>query len=90
MKLNPQCQLRNVAGENIILQRASTAGEEMKVIGFNDTAKMLWESLVQRDFELQDVAALLQHHYDIDDVTALRDATAWVDNLRLNHLLLDA
>lgn len=89
VKLNSQCQLHSVAGEHIIIQPATTAGEELQVIAFNDTAKMLWESLSQQEFELADVAALLQQHYDIDGDTATRDAQAWIDTLVAHNLLLN-
>lgn len=89
MKLNSQCQLHTVSGEHIILQPATTTGADIQVIAFNDTAKMLWESLLHRDFQTTDVAELLQHQYEIDTDTAMRDAQNWVDTLVKNHLIFD-
>ena len=89
MKLNPQCQLHTVSGEHIILQPATTAGADIQVVAFNDTATMLWESLVGREFQTADVAELLQRHYDIDADTAMRDAQSWIDTLTSNRLLLN-
>lgn len=88
MKLNTQYQLQTVAGEHIILQSAASTGEQLQVIAFNDTAKMLWESLTGLDFQVDDVAALLQQQYDIDADAAKCDAQAWIDTLTTHHLVL--
>lgn len=82
--------MQTVAGEHIVMRPATTVGVEMKIIAFNDTAYRLWQLLQDRDFEIQDVADLIQQHYEVDAASALHDATQWVEHLCANDLLTDS
>lgn len=89
MRLESKYQIRVVAGENILMKPVNTTGVEMQVIDFNATAKKLWDELVDKDFDEGDVVRLLMENYEVDDVTAQRDAHAWLEVLRQNGLLVD-
>ena len=89
MKINTIYKVRKVAGENIILLQGKTNGDMTRVIGFNDSALLMWESLQGKDFSVQDAANVLLDNYDVDSAVANADAQKWVDTLRENGLLLD-
>lgn len=89
MKINTIYKVRKVAGENIILLQGKTNGDMTRVIAFNDSALLLWESLQGKDFSVQDAANVLLDNYDVDSAVANADAQKWVDTLRENGLLLD-
>ncbi|MBQ6068705.1 MAG: PqqD family protein [Bacteroidales bacterium] len=89
MKINTIYKVRKVAGENIILLQGKTNGDMTRVIAFNDSALLMWESLQGKDFSVQDAANVLLDNYDVDSAVANADAQKWVDTLRENGLLLD-
>ena len=88
MKINPIYKVRKVAGENIILLQGKTNGDMTRVVAFNDSALLMWDSLQGKDFTALDAANVLLDNYDVDPSVANADAQKWVDTLRENGLLL--
>lgn len=88
MKINPLFKVRNVAGENLILLQGKTSGDMTRVVAFNASALLLWNSLYEKDFCLADAVHILLDTYDVDEPTATADADRWVATLRDNGLLL--
>lgn len=86
MRINEKIKIRNVAGEQI----AMLHDKDMmtRVVAFNETALYLWNSLLNKDFTIDDAANLLLEKYDVDEATAKNDAAAWVKNLENNGLLI--
>ncbi len=82
MILNPKIKLRETAGEHYILVQGAAAGDTSRVVAFNATALFLWNALQGRHFTLLDVQQLLLQHYEVDDVTARRDAAAWLQQMQ--------
>ena len=87
MRILPKYKVRNVAGENIVLLQGSKPGDMTTVIALNETSLYLWNSLAGREFEQNDVVALLTERFDIDDATAAKDAAEWVATLRKHSIL---
>ena len=82
MKIKAGLKIRTIADENVlILQYNSGETDTTKVVSFNETAKWLWDELRDKDFSLNDVVQLLVDRYNIDVVTAERDAGAWINRL---------
>lgn len=88
MKINPIYKVRNVAGENLILLQGKTSGDMTRVVAFNPSALLLWNSLYEKDFELNDAVRVLLDSYEVDEPTATKDAKAWIDTLHDNGMLL--
>lgn len=88
MKINPIYKVRKVAGENIILLQGKTSGDMTRVVAFNDSALLMWDTLQGKDFSVLDATQVLLDNYDVTPDVAGADAKKWVDTLRENGLLL--
>ena len=88
MKINPIYKVRKIAGENIILLQGKTGGDMTRVVAFNESALLMWDSLQGKDFSVDDAVAVLLDNYDMEEATARADAGKWVETIRENGLLL--
>ena len=88
MKINPIYKGRKIAGENIILLQGKTGGDMTRVVAFNESALLMWDSLQGKDFTVDDAVAVLLDNYDVEEATARADAGKWVETIRENGLLL--
>ena len=88
MKINPIYKVRKVAGENIILLQGKTSGDMTRVVAFNDSALLMWETLQGKDFSVLDATQVLLDNYEVEASVASADAQKWVETLRENGLLL--
>lgn len=88
MKINPIYKVRKVAGENIILLQGKTNGDMTRVVAFNESALLMWDTLQSKDFTVLDATQVLLDNYNVDPGVASADAKKWVDTLQENGLLL--
>ena len=88
MNINPIYKVRKIAGENIILLQGKTGGDMTRVVAFNESALLMWDSLQGKDFTVDDAVAVLLDNYDVEEATARADAEKWVETIRENGLLL--
>ncbi len=83
MKINEGFELREMCGEHIIIATGVANIDFSKVISLNESAAYLWREVEGKEFTPATMAALLTEKYDIDEATALTDATAlahrWVE-----------
>ena len=76
MKINKGFELREMCGEHIIIGTGVENIDFSKVISLNESAAWLWREVEGQEFTPQSLAALLMEQYDVDEATALADATA--------------
>ena len=76
MKINKGFELREMCGEHIIIGTGVENIDFSKVISLNETAAWLWREVEGKEFTPESLAALLMEQYDVDEATALADATA--------------
>ena len=76
MKTNKGVELREMCGEHIIIGTGVENIDFSKVISLNESAAWLWREVEGKEFTPQSLAALLMEQYDVDEATALADATA--------------
>lgn len=88
MKINQIYKVRKVAGENIILLQGKTSGDMTRVVAFNDSALLMWDTLFDKDFTVDDAAQVLLDNYEVEEALARTDAEKWVETLRQNGLLI--
>jgi hypothetical protein len=88
MKINPIYKVRKVAGENIILLQGKTSGDMTRVVAFNESALLMWDTLQGKDFSVLDATQVLLDNYEVSPDVASADAMKWVETLRENGLLL--
>ena len=68
--------MREMCGEHIIIGTGVENIDFSKVISLNESAAWLWREVEGKEFTPQSLAALLMEQYDVDEATALADATA--------------
>ena len=73
--------MREIAGENLIVEQGKSQADMTKVISLNSTALLLWNELYGRDFTPADAAAVLVSHFGIQQEVADADARKWIDIL---------
>ena len=83
MKIKNGFVLREMCGENIVSGEGLEHINFNKLISLNQTAAFLWNSLVGREFTVEDMAGLLVGEYGIDMELAMKDSLAlsraWID-----------
>lgn len=83
MKIKNGFELRDVCGENVIVSYGEENIDFSKVISLNESAAYLWHAVEGKEFDAQLLANLLREEYEVDEPTALADATRmareWVE-----------
>lgn len=82
MKINSHYKLREVAGETIVVNQGTAEVNMTRIISLNASARLLYESLANKDFTLEDVAQILSDTYGIPAEVAKKDAQVWVEALQ--------
>jgi hypothetical protein len=82
MKINSNYKIREVAGETIVVNQGTAGMDMTRIISLNASAKLLYESLSEKVFTLEDAAAVLVSTYGISQEQALKDAQVWVEALQ--------
>ena len=82
MKINSNYKIREVAGETIVVNQGTANVNMTRIITLNTSARLLYESLADKDFTLKDAADILSETYGIPAEVALKDAQVWVDALQ--------
>ncbi len=74
MKINDGFNLKSVCGEYVIVATGRKNVDFSRLISLNESAAMVWEAVVGKDFEIDDVAKVLLDNYEVDEATAHKDA----------------
>lgn len=82
MRIKQEYKLREVAGETIIVNQGTIGIDMTRIISLNSSAKLLFQKLAGKEFELADVAQVLIDHYGIGEEEASADAAKWVKSLQ--------
>ena len=75
MKKKSGFVLRQVCGENIIVAEGKENIDFSSIIAMNESSAYLWEKIGKDSFTPESMATMLTEEYDIDNATALEDAT---------------
>lgn len=81
MKINENCTISSVCGENIVLRQGTLNQDMTQVISLNETAVNLWKQFEGKEFTVEDAAKFLVETYDIDTDRAMADAGKWAEAL---------
>ena len=79
MRIKKGFELRDVCGEHIIVAYGIENIDFNKVISLNESATYLWRNIVDKEFDVETMASLLQQEYEVDAETAKRDAQTLLD-----------
>ena len=87
MKIKQECKVRDIAGENVVILQGSYGADLTRIITLNESALLMWNTLVGQDFSAEDAAQVLCDHYEVDHAIAMRDAQVWINKLAECKLL---
>ena len=83
MRIKNGFELRKICGENIIVAHGLDNIDFTKVISMNESAADIWNSVVDRDFTVEDMVKALLHNYQVDEKQAVEDSEAllkqWIE-----------
>ena len=82
MRINSNYKIREIAGETIVVNQGTTNVNMTRIISLNASARLLYQTLVEQEFTIIDVAKILVNTYGIDEELALKDAKVWVESLQ--------
>lgn len=88
MKIKSEYKVRNVSGENVVVNFGRLNEDMTKIIVLNEVSLWLWNSLSKIDFTKDQVVDLLVQEYGITAQLASEDADKWITGLT-NAALLD-
>lgn len=80
MKIKDGFELRNICGENIIVSHGIENIDFVKVISLNESAALVWNNVVGKDFTIDDMVSALMPEYDVDADTAKGDCQTLIDD----------
>jgi len=82
MQIKEGLEIRNIAGEKVLIMQGRYGVDMTKVVSFNATAEWLWNTLYGKTFSMEDVTDLLIERFEVDADTAAADAKKWIDQLQ--------
>lgn len=82
MKIKSDYKLREIAGETIIVNQGTASVNMTKIISLNASARMLYETLAEKEFSVEDAAQVLISTYGISNELAQKDADKWINDLK--------
>lgn len=80
MKIKKGFVLKDICGESIIVAEGKENIDFTKIISMNESSAFLWESVKDKDFDVETLKRLLCEEYDVDDATVENDAKALLDS----------
>lgn len=78
MKIKEGFEMRNICGENIIIAHGKENIDFTKVITLNESAALLWDKVVGRDFSEEELVRLLLEEYEVEQTCATEDVKSLV------------
>lgn len=88
MKIKNEYIIKNIAGQNVVVSTAEKAIDFDYIIHLNDSGKLLFEALMEKDLEISDLVKVLTDNYDVEEKQALEDVKEFVEMLKVNDILL--
>jgi len=82
MQIKKGIEIRNIAGEKVLIMQGRIGVDMTKVVSFNSTAEWLWNTLYDRAFSLEDVTRLLTGRFQVNAEEAEAGAKNWIDQLK--------
>lgn len=79
MKIKNGFELRTLCGEHVIIASGRENIDFSKVVNLNESAAIMWNAVIGKDFDAEDMAKALMAEYEVDEATALADAKRIAD-----------
>lgn len=78
MKIKKGFEVRNICGENIIIAHGKENIDFTKVVTLNESAVLLWNKVVDAEFEEKDLVDVLLGEYEVEPSQAIADVKSLV------------
>lgn len=78
MKIKKGFEVRNICGENIIIAHGKENIDFTKVVTLNESAVLLWNKVVDAEFEEKDLVDVLLEEYEVEPSQAIADVKSLV------------
>lgn len=88
MKINERMKVRQVMNENIVIMPGAEGTDMTRVVALNESALMIYNTLIGREFGLEDVVKVLVDEYEVGEAEARKDAEAWLAEMKKNNLII--
>lgn len=82
MKLREDLEIRNVAGEKVIVMPNDGVTDFTSLINLNSTAYDIWQAFVGKDFTAADIKEYLLENYEVEEEVAANDSNVFVNQLK--------
>ncbi len=83
MRIKPGFEIREICGEYIVVAHGLENIDFTKVISMNESAADIWNSMIGKDFSVEDMRMAFTDMYEVDDETALNDSKkllqSWIE-----------
>ncbi len=89
MKLRADLKLRNIAGEYIIVDPGQDMVDLSKVFTLNESAVLVWEELLDKDFTVDTVVAILLANFEVEPELAREDAEKLLADFKSGGLIVE-
>ncbi len=73
MKIKDGFELKDICGENIIISHGKENINFTKIITLNESAALIWNKVIGKDFSIEDMVRTIIDEYEIDEATAKKD-----------------
>lgn len=73
MKIKPGFELRMMCGENVIIAYGEENINFSKIIALNESATVIWNAVIGKEFTVEDMAKALCEEYEVDPQDAQKD-----------------
>lgn len=73
MKIKDGFELKDICGENIIISHGKENINFTKIITLNESAALIWNEVIGKDFSIEDMVRTIIDEYEIDEATARKD-----------------
>lgn len=87
MYISTKYKIHNVVGSYMLMLQGKMDGEMTRVISFNETSLMLFQTFQGKHFELADVKQQLLDNYEVTPEVAEKDAQEWIDTLKEHGII---
>lgn len=87
MKLRQDLVLRKVGDDYIMVDPSQGMVDLSKVHTLNETAAWLWEQLIGKEVNVEQIVALLCERYDVSQEKAVEDAKSLIQEFEKAGLL---
>lgn len=86
MRIKPCYQLKNIAGDFVVIESGADVVDLGKSFLLNETAAFLFDALT-KESETSDLAELLKNEYDVTEEQAMKDVEEFIEFLRQKDML---